>query len=548
MPGFISVKSLSVGEFLDGRRRLVLPWFQRSYAWGERQIGRLMTDILTAMGPQGRNRYFLGRIYLARPDGETADQLIDGNQRITTLTILFGLLRDMTTGEASERLARMIAAPDEMPGGQPARRLEPQPNIAGFLERYVQATGATRLDVDDDLTLLSHAERAILNNRELLKSRLSAMTGPECEALADFIRTRCCLTVSTVDDPEEAWDMLAAEEETGLHHHDADRAKHSILAHMPRGEQVEAARVWDTWSGRLGRDGIQELLSHVRMLGSRRRSTKPIEEDLIRFHRVDKAGLAFIDREFAPRARLLERIGKRDIGKGPARDRLSRFIDTLSWLDHTLWVPPLLRWLETQGEDHPKTVEFFSLIDRIAWLLKIAGVDPVVQERRFIEVCLSIGGDTELANVTALKPDRKLQDAAVQNLRSRTFEIKRYSDLVLRRVSLELGRDPGPLDPEAVTIEHVLPRNPAPGSVWWRHFKSAEQVADLANRLGNLAFLSRADNQLASAKIYEEKRRILAGSEFVLARDAAEHPAWTPETIRSRTERLIGVLLTAWHL
>ncbi len=549
MPGHVQFECLTVGEFLGGDRKLVLPWFQRSYAWGERQVGRLMSDLRSAMQATGdRQRYFLGHIYLARPKSERIDQLIDGNQRITTLTILFSILRDQSIGEDAAGLHRVITAPETTATAGTSRlRLNPQPSVAAFLERYVQSPGGTRIEFEGDLMALSQTERAIFNNREQIKFHL-AETPIDRAALARFIQTRCCLTVSTVEDPDEAWDMLATEEETGLKHHDTDRAKYSLLAPMPRDHQGEAARIWDTWVARIGPDRVQELLGHMRTLDHGRRSTKPIEEDLIRIYRLDTTGIDFLEKRFAPRAGWLDRIVRRDIATGPARALVAERLETLSWLDQSQWMAAAVRWLETRGDQHEETPEFFFALDRLAWILRIAGTDPVVQERRYIEVCEALKRSTPLAEVATLTPERKLVDDALSNLASRTFEAKRYSDLVLRRISLELGRDSGPLDPDGVTVEHVLPRNPIAGSEWWRHFRTRAQIAEHANRLGNLAFLTRPDNQRAATQSYEEKRRILAGSAFLLANDAATVRTWNAETIRDRTQRLMAVLLKAWRL
>lgn len=550
MPGHVHVQCLTVGEFLGGDRRVVLPWFQRSYAWGERQIGRLVSDLRTAMTPGiGRQRYFLGQICLARAAGETIDQLIDGNQRITTLTIIFSILRDLADNQEMTRLHEHVAVPrTEGADNGPRLRLSPQPSVAPFLERYVQTPGSTRATIEEDLMSLSHTERAIFNNREDIKSWLEAMEPAERASLADFICNRCCLTVSSVDDPDEAWDMLATAEETGLDHHDTDRAKHSLLAPMPRGQQQEAARIWDTWVARIGRDKVHELLGHIRTLELGRRSTKPIEEDLIRVCRLDQSGVIFLENKFVPRAAWLARVSERTLASGIARERIAGHLETLSWLEQPLWVAPVLHWLEQRGDQDDETVDFFFRLDRLAWLLKLAGVDPVTQQRDFIDAVKSIGSTGSAASIRALEPDAKVVKDAIANLRSRTFEAKRYSDLVLRRLSLALGRDSGPLDPEGLTVEHILPRNPMPGSDWWRSFRSRAQVAEYTNRLGNLALLTRPENQLASTKGYAEKRRILAGSDFVLARDAAEATEWTSETIRSRTERLIAILLETWKL
>jgi hypothetical protein len=547
MTSFIKVETFTVGAFLSGPRRLTLPWFQRSYAWSEPQIARLMADIRLAMSADvGRDRYSLGHIRLARAPGDSDDQLIDGSQRMTTLTILFSLLRDLAEGADAAELHRLVAT-GGMDGERSRMRLAPQPSVATFFERYVQAPGGTRLDAEGEV--LSRGERMILANREDLRSILVELPVAERAALATFIARKCWVTTSTVEDPEEAWDMLATEEQTGLKHHDADRAKHSLLAPMPRTDQPEAARIWDVWSGRLGPDNVQDLLNHIRTIGTQRRSTKPIEEDLVRMYQLDKAGLAFITREFVPRGEALWQLIERRVGNPAQRGEVVRWLETLSWLDQTYWRAPALRWLEMRGDDHAETAAFFFALDRLAWLLKIAGQDPVVQERRFQEVCLAIGPTVlTVERMTSLAPDRKLITTALANLRSRTFEMKRYSDLLLRRISLEMRQDPGPLHPDGVTVEHVLPRNVVIGGDWGRNFRTRAQVVEHTNRLGNLAFLTRADNQMAANRSYEDKRRILAASGFLLARDAAQAVEWTPDIIRQRTERMVAALASAWRL
>ena len=65
-----------------------------------------------------------------------------------------------------------------------------------------------------------------------------------------------------------------------------------------------------------------------------------------------------------------------------------------------------------------------------------------------------------------------MREAALTNLRSKTFDAKQYSARVLRRISVALGQDPGPVNATSVTIEHILPRGYAQKSGWRQHFPS----------------------------------------------------------------------------
>ncbi len=145
--------------------------------------------------------------------------------------------------------------------------------------------------------------------------------------------------------------------------------------------------------------------------------------------------------------------------------------------------------------------------------------------------------------------ERALLSAALDNLRSRTFYIKRFHSLVLRRISVHLdpARDPGPVDGENVTVEHILPRKPENS---WRQEFPGNDVANYCNRNGNLAFLSLEENNIAGNSDFLVKRLLLAnaGGRFVLSARAAEESEWKKETIMRRGEDMIGLLFAPWEL
>ncbi len=74
-----------------------IPLYQRPYAWTTKETGELLGDLLDNMGDLGTpveetNPYFLGSIVLVKGDNPKSD-VVDGQQRLTTLTILFSAVR-----------------------------------------------------------------------------------------------------------------------------------------------------------------------------------------------------------------------------------------------------------------------------------------------------------------------------------------------------------------------------------------------------------------------------------------------------------------------
>lgn len=89
---------LNIREFLS-EGKYVIPIYQRNYDWGEREALQLLEDISDyAQKNKEQNKkqpYYIGSavVFLRTAHGETYFETIDGQQRLTTLTILACLLK-----------------------------------------------------------------------------------------------------------------------------------------------------------------------------------------------------------------------------------------------------------------------------------------------------------------------------------------------------------------------------------------------------------------------------------------------------------------------
>ena len=87
------VKQLTVREFLsDGQ--YVIPIYQRNYDWGERETLQLLEDVSDYAQKNSNQKYYIGSavVFVRNVNGTTYFEMIDGQQRLTTLTILASLL------------------------------------------------------------------------------------------------------------------------------------------------------------------------------------------------------------------------------------------------------------------------------------------------------------------------------------------------------------------------------------------------------------------------------------------------------------------------
>jgi uncharacterized protein with ParB-like and HNH nuclease domain len=95
----MKAQDLPFTKIINGTTQFVIPVFQRDYTWErDPQCAQLWCDVLRAARNDGEAGHFLGAIvYVPTSDalaGFTRYLLIDGQQRLTTLTLLLAALRD----------------------------------------------------------------------------------------------------------------------------------------------------------------------------------------------------------------------------------------------------------------------------------------------------------------------------------------------------------------------------------------------------------------------------------------------------------------------
>lgn len=537
----VSVSVLPLKDLFSDDFHFHLPYFQRAYAWQTEQVGRLLSDITSAMrASDGGRGYFLGRLMLGKKPGQPQAALVDGHQRMMTLTLLFAVLRDLESNPVQQERLHSFVRGRHL-------RLCPQEAVADACERYVQGPGATALDPEGDFDILSETERNLIENRNYLRAELTGIeyTPDVRHRLIDYLAEQCCVIVSSVEDEEMAWAFLRTEEETRLDFTKSDRAKFSLLSIVPAGDRAECQGIWETCEALLGGGDLHALLGHLRTLKSRRQSNKPIEIEIAETYKLNQpgAGKSFLAGELKPAAErlaALRRTTENPFGVG-------KFVERLSWIDTQLWVPASLVWLQRK-RDPRETQMFFMRLERLVWMMRIAGFDPTKQHTRIIQLLGEIERGKPVSSMGELEVTAEMREKALANLRSPSFDAKHFCARVLRRISIAMGEDPGPVSRDRLTIEHLLPRAFAPRSGWRTHFPSHRAVKQHAHRLGNLTFLSPEHNQTADQQDWTRKRAILARSEFLLSRQLADYETWTPAEIFGRTEELIRVLFTDWGI
>lgn len=91
-------QSTVLGFFDSSQKHFVIPVYQRAYAWGEKQWSLFLNDLIEQA--YGDNNYFYGNILLETVKMDIEYEVIDGQQRLTTLAIFIRSLLDVCAERA----------------------------------------------------------------------------------------------------------------------------------------------------------------------------------------------------------------------------------------------------------------------------------------------------------------------------------------------------------------------------------------------------------------------------------------------------------------
>jgi hypothetical protein len=124
MPLSFETKTMTVGELFSGSNVFRMPIFQRPFSWEEETALELFGDVHQAMeksGDPGGGEYFLGPIIIAKNGSPSSPlDVVDGQQRLVTLSAIFAILRDLLSqGPLQDELQDCLRRPQKALRGLP---------------------------------------------------------------------------------------------------------------------------------------------------------------------------------------------------------------------------------------------------------------------------------------------------------------------------------------------------------------------------------------------------------------------------------------------
>lgn len=537
----------------------VIPDYQRPYSWGAEQALQLVDDLVDALERSPDEPYFLGSIVLVKEKGQSFADVIDGQQRLTTLTILLSVLRDLTTtGGLADELGRMILEPGNIVQGLDARpRLALRERDRAFFRQHIQAGGGlVALLAKAPPRTAKDAQDAIHVNAAALHRRLSAWTEQERLALVQLLGNRTYLVVVSTPDLTSAHRIFSVMNSRGLDLSPADIFKSNVIGALAGTGASEAyASRWEDAEEDLGREAFADVFLHIRMIFAQERAKrellKEFPEQVLNQYLPDRAK-EFVDDVVVPYASAYEVSRDSSYTAPSGADKVNLWFKRLNQLDNNDWRPAAMWALHKHSGDPAWLDDFLCGLERLAASMLLRRTYATPRANRYAQLLKELDAGHGLG-----APALELSDEEKQETRLRLggdlYLVTKVRKYVLLRLDEMLANNPGvTYDHALITVEHVLPQQPRSDSIWLQDFAPGD-LEQWTHRLANLVLLNRAKNSEAqNFDFVEKKSRYFSGKNgvatFALTSQVLGQPTWTPQVLKHRQQALLTTLSSGWSL
>ena len=238
-------------------KRFIVPVYQRPYSWKIANCDLLIKDLLDVYR-QGYQSHFFGSIVYVENDVGGCNEyvIIDGQQRITTISLLLLAIRNYIN---DENLSVGIN-PDKI--------------TTQFLtDEYANDTKKLKLKLvqgdDDAYDRLIENGQPIANNNVTVNynyfyGKLKTLSNDEIKGLYDAIMKLMIVNISLNpsygDDPQLIFESLNS---TGLDLEEADKIRNYVLMKMPAQQQERIYRnYWEKLEQKVSKEDINKFIRH----------------------------------------------------------------------------------------------------------------------------------------------------------------------------------------------------------------------------------------------------------------------------------------------
>jgi len=571
-----------------------VPDFQREYVWQREQVEKLLQDVYDEFydeegqlvkGPE----YFLGSIVVCKGDGGTF-QLIDGQQRMTTIYLVLcgirDLLIDMSEAPNDTLKAQIASAATDDDGEEIFRhRLVLQyEDSKGILEQIVKKPGKLN-DILDKTTSVERIRTAYQDIKEFLGVNCDTSPKRLRRFYAAFTKRVKLIRIKTPS-LTNALKVFETINDRGVGLNAMDLLKNLLFMKTPSSDYPQLKERWKTLIDTLDSCGEKPLrfLRYYIMSHFELDSKKPLREDDIYDWLVKNTSITGLADNPLAFLKVLIECAEAWSNFSAAKDvqgTINPYLKNLGLLSGAA----RQHYILLLAGRHLSPDLFSKLcrsIENFFFCYTIAREPTKVFERNFAQWSKDLRESINeedldeflerrfVGDMTRLSPTFDFAFEELKQSRIQKYRMRYILAKLTQYIEQQAWNNPAHKSLEqyiasTVDIEHILPQNPT------AHVRDAfdkkEQYDEYVEKLGNLTLLEKTINTSVSNEAYDKKLPGYRQSAFLLTKSLVEKPQvgvntslnravrdlqafseWDSPSIESRQKMLATLARSVWSI
>lgn len=561
MSNKITGKEYPLSKIFSADFEYHIPGYQRPYAWTEEETGILFDDLYEFFQTEAVDNYFLGSIVLIKDENKPYADVIDGQQRLTTLSILFSVMANSFHTEAYRNNCKKYLQEE----GNILEGIAAQPRIflrdwdQDFFSKYIQDIQLDALVQIDPVTLDTEAKRHIQKNCTVLREKFSEVFNDENDLLkfTQFILTRCFLVVVSTPNQESAFRVFSVMNSRGLDLLPTDIIKSMTIGKLPKDEEQKYTEKWEELENLTGRDGFNEVFTHTRTIFAKERPKKNLLDEFKEYVIKQTSPKSLVDEYLIPYTEAYVCLKNCDFSSTQNAEEINELLLWLNKTNNHDWMPPAIKFLTDHKNDSVYILRFIRKLERLASYLLVTAKDVNQRMERYKWILVEMESRPD-NNLTAPLENIELTDWEKQQfidalngeIYSMTAKRRNY---IIQRLDSFLSDGGATYNTKLFTIEHVLPQHPSADSEWMKLWPDTQTQRFWLNKVANLVPLTRQRNSAAQnydfntkkIKYFQSKN---GTSSYTLTTQVINIAAWTPEVVEARQKDLEEIFISKWDL
>ncbi len=534
----VKADSIYLFDFLgNGKTIFEIPVFQRNYEWGKEQCEQLFNDLINVA--KSKMDHFIGAVVYVTETGSKMShiyRIIDGQQRLTSLTLLLKALADADEQNKAEIEEQYLT--NKYLEDNNHLKLKPvehdYDNFVSVMNNMVEANQVSKISENYSLF------RNLIEDSDLSATELY-------EAMHHFNM----VYIELSNDPNEENPQVIFESlnSTGVSLSASDLVRNFLLMKLESRLQSELyKKYWVRIERMFSTNVFAEFIRHYLIMKTHKAVKRNNVYDSYKSYYTEKALTA--DEALADLykfANFYYGLVKSKTGNFDF-DKSLKHINMMGSKAVFPYGMLLLELTETGKIEQSYANELINILENYLFRVKVCQLPTNRVNKIVIALC-----DIDKAN-----GDLKLR--LLRMLKSSFPEDKRFADSLLRvdlyhqrnhlaKLALEIleeNRTKETIDFNNVQVEHIMPQRL--NAEWRLQVANADKVKEqYGGTIGNLTLTKY--NQEMSNKLFSEKQNYYKDSNISLTRDIANtYDHWDQETIIKRTGDLTDLLLSIFPL